>query len=241
MSASQPARAARSARSGSVPSRAPFARSSANATPSKPTEPAQDAEELRRKRRGRVVAREARVRRVAHDDAVRAPRQLREGRDVGDHEVHVVGVHDRARDAGVLPRAPEPREVLHGGREARAREAVQEHHPREHDVLGVKSEAAPFEDDGARARLREVEHRREVHVEAQEPRRAPHEVRVLVHAVRPRRRARGGRGARSPEERPDRILAPAFLGDEEERRRANTALSTPPAAKRSVRVFGDFA
>ena len=137
---------------------------------------------------------------------------------LGTYEVHVVGIHDRARDARVHTCAPEPREVLHSRREARAREAVHEHHPREHDVLGVKPETAPFEDDGPGPRLREVEHRREIDVEADEPRRAPHEVRVLVHAVRPRRRARGGRGARGSQKRPDGVLAPAFLGDEEQGR-----------------------
>ena len=86
-------------------------------------------------------------------------REPRERRDVRHHEVHVVGVHDRQLSVRVHGAAPEAREVLHARREAGAREAVQEHHPADHDVLRVEPEAAALEDDGPEARLREVEAR----------------------------------------------------------------------------------
>ena len=153
------------------------------------------------------------------DDALGPPGELREGRDVRDHEVHVVRIDDRPRKTRVHARPPEPREVLHPGREARARQTVQEHHPRENDVLGVESVASTFEDYRTRAGLPEVEDGREIHVEPEKPRRAPHQVGALVHAVRAGRSTGGGRGGGRPEQRAEGILAAALLGNEEERRR----------------------
>ena len=92
--------------------------------------------------------------------------------------------------------APEPGEVLQARGDAGAGEAVEEDRPGEDDVLRVEAEAAPREDDGARSRLREVEARGEVDVEAEEPRRAPHQVRALVDPVGPRLRERRGRRER---------------------------------------------
>ena len=130
--------------------------------------PAEDSVDPRRERRRQDRASlEAGVCRVADHDAVRASGQLRERRDVGDHEVDVVRVDDRQLRVRIHGAAPEAREVLQAGREARAREAVQEDHPADHDVLGMEAEAPAFEDDRTGARLPEVEAR------ARSPRRSP--------------------------------------------------------------------
>ena len=130
-----------------------------------------------------------------------------------------MGVDDGERDAGDRARTPEPGEVLQARGEARTREAVKEHHSREHDVLGVESEAASSEDDGTRARLREVEYRREIDVEAQEPRRAPHEVRVLVYASVPAAAQRAGEAHGVPRSGPMPVDGPSFLVNEQKGRR----------------------
>jgi hypothetical protein len=68
-------------------------------------------------------------------------------------------------------------------------------------------------------RLAEVETRRKIHVEAEESRRAPHQVGAFVNAVGALLGARGGGRKPRPENRPKAIDGPTFLVDEKKRRR----------------------
>ena len=116
---------------------------------------------------------------------------------------------------------------------------MQEDHPADHDVLGMEAEAPAFEDDRTGPRLPEVEAGREVHVEAQEARRAAHEVGVLVHAIRARLRTGRRRGERNAEQRAEAVHGPALFLVGKKRRgaeggaRGRGAAAPAPASPRS--------